>query len=145
MGLKHYLFILFTCGHQKKTGFTLIETLVAMMVLVISFTIIAQLFSGGLKSAKLSDNYTKAIFLAKEKMEEMLLVPEPVEDTYAGELDNGFFWTAKIDYLEQENEESKNTGSGPGLFNYYVNISWNEGKAEKYFEISTIRLAHKKL
>jgi prepilin-type N-terminal cleavage/methylation domain-containing protein len=56
----------------NRKGFTLIETLVAMMLLAISFVIIMQLFSGGLKSSRVTTDYIYGIFHAREKMEEVL-------------------------------------------------------------------------
>ena len=56
----------------SQKGFTLIETLVAVMILAISLVVVMQLFSGGLKSNKVSNDYLYGIFHAREKMEELL-------------------------------------------------------------------------
>ncbi|OPX41367.1 MAG: hypothetical protein B1H13_02455 [Desulfobacteraceae bacterium 4484_190.3] len=102
------------CGN----GFTLIETLVAMAILSISLVVILQLFSGGLKSSRLSDNYTRAIFHAREKMEEIFLNDNFTDGATEGEFSDG-------------------------IFNIKVDVRWQEGSKEKHFEISTLRIAEK--
>ncbi|MCK4391143.1 MAG: type II secretion system protein [Desulfobacterales bacterium] len=121
-------------------GFTLIETLVAMMVLAVSLVVILQLFSGGLRSSRLSDEYTRAIFHAREKMEEIFLVDKLIDGELEGEFDDGFKWKAEILCTEPAEEE-------PTLpfdtFTITVDVSWMEGSREKHFEISTLRVGEK--
>ena len=91
-------------------GFTLIETLVAVMILSISLVVLMQLFSGGLKSNKISNDYSYGIFHAKEKMEELLLAEELLPGSYSGEFDDGYHWQAVIDIIEEPDateEENK--------------------------------------
>ena len=123
----------------KSNGFTLIETLVAMMILAVSFVVIMQLFSGGLKTGRLSDDYTRAIFHAREKMEEILLTEKPGDISTEGEFEDGFKWKAKITGIERAQEEK---GKIPvDNFNVKVEITWLEGSREKHFEISTLKIA----
>jgi general secretion pathway protein I len=68
------------------------ETLVAMMLLAISLVVILQLFSGGLKSGKMADDYTRAVFHAREKMEEHLLIEDFEEGTFEGTFDDNYRW-----------------------------------------------------
>ena len=123
-------------------GFTLIEILVAISILSISLVVIFQLFSGGLKSSRLSDQYTKGIFHAKEKMEEILLSTDFAEEEAGGEFGDLFRWKSATVRIEQaEDEEAKlpfNT------FNISVDVMWNEGDKEKHFAISTMKVVEKK-
>src|SRR4030042_1449282 len=50
---------------RGNLGFTLMEVLVSMAILGIALTLILELFSGGLRSAKISEEYTKAIWYGK--------------------------------------------------------------------------------
>ncbi|MHB9098527.1 MAG: type IV pilus modification PilV family protein, partial [Syntrophales bacterium] len=87
-------------SRHPDRGFTLIETLVAISILAISLAVILQLFSGGLKSSTLSDEYTRGIFHAREKMDEILLAEELTEGVINGEFDDGFKWKAEALHLD---------------------------------------------
>ena len=54
---------------QTKSGFTLLEVLVALSVFVIAVVVIIQLFPVGLKSSRASKNETTAINLAQAGLE----------------------------------------------------------------------------
>jgi general secretion pathway protein I len=109
-----------------------------MMILSICLVVILQLFSGGLRAGRVSEDYTRAIFHAREKMEEFLLTEELANGFFEGEFDDGFRWTSKITYLEPEDEEKK---LPVDMFNITVEISWDDGNREKHFEISTLQIA----
>ena len=81
---------------NSSFGFTLIEILVSLVILTISMVTIMQLFSGGLKSSKIAGDYTKAIFLAREKMNQLLLEEDTVAKSIEEDLDNEYKWRAEI-------------------------------------------------
>lgn len=125
--------------HRKNSGFTLIEVLVAMMILAVSFVVIMQLFSGGLQTGKLSYDYTRAVFHAREKMEE-ILISETLQDiSTEGEFEDGFKWKAEI--LKPESKEEGTESIPDGTLNVKVQVTWPEGNREKDFEISTLKIA----
>ena len=126
----------------SNKGFTLIEILVAISILSISLVVIFQLFSGGLKSSRLSDQYTKGIFHAKEKMEEILLSTEFLEEEAEGKFGDSYRWRSEIIRIEQaEDEEAKLPFD---TFNIEVDVMWYEGDKEKHFAISTMKVVEKK-
>ena len=126
----------------SNRGFTLIEILVAISILSISLVVIFQLFSGGLKSSRLSDQYTRGIFHAKEKMEEILLSTEFAEEVSEGEFEDSFRWKSKIVPIEQAEEEASKLPFN--TYNIKVDIFWDEGYKEKRFSISTMKVVEKK-
>jgi len=119
-------------------GFTLIETLIAISVLAISIVVLLQLFSGGLKSSKLSDEYTRGIFHAREKMDEILLAAELNEGVIDGKFDDGFRWSAEARHLDIE--EAKDVRLPFRAFNIDVNVMWDADGREKHFTISATKL-----
>jgi general secretion pathway protein I len=87
---------------KRNKGFTLIEVIIAMAILSVSFVMIMQLFSGGLKASRASCDYTRAIIHAKDKMEE--LSDNPVQGS--GEFEDGFNWESEVQpYAELEGTE----------------------------------------
>ena len=125
---------------QRSQGFTLIETLVAVAVLAISLVVVLQLFSGGLKSGKLSDEYTRGIFYAREKMEELLLSDKLEDGVSEGEFEDGYRWEAEILRLEVTEEDEKLPFESFGI---RVEVIWDTGGGDKHFEIATIRNVEK--
>ena len=126
----------------SNKGFTLIEILVAISILSISLVVILQLFSGGLKSSRLSDKYTKGIFHAREKMEEILLGTEFAQEVSEGEFVDLYRWRSEIVPVEQSEEEASKLPFN--TYNIKVDIFWDEGDKEKQFSISTMKVVEKK-
>lgn len=134
-------------------GFTLIEVLTAVMVLSISLLVIMQLFSGGLKSSRISTDYLNGIFHAREKMEELLLTRDWAPGSYSGEFDDGYRWAAAIeeatpdpDFLEDEDAEAR--GREPDNLPFVtlmirLEISWDHNGREKRLALATTALADK--
>jgi len=125
----------------SQQGFTLMETLVAVMVLAISLSVLFQVFSGGLKSARISDSYTRAIFYAREKMDEILLAEELAEGVIEGNFENGYEWNIRIRYVEPQRDDAPN--SIFDIFNLTVTVFWKDGDKQKQYEIETLTMARK--
>lgn len=126
-----------------SAGFTLIETLVAMMLLAISLVIILQLFSGGLKSEKIADDYTRAIFHARAKMEEVLLLKDSEEGIMEGEFEDGYKWRVDITRVETKEDETEQEMVSPplNLVNIGVTVAWASGDKERNFSLTTLKVA----
>jgi len=125
-------------SRDPDRGFTLIETLVAISLLAISLVIILQLFSGGLKSSRLSDEYTRGIFHAREKMDEILLAGDLTEGIINGEFADGFKWKAEA--LRFNIDEARDVKLPFRAFNIKVDVTWDAGGQEKRFTISAMKL-----
>ncbi|MBC2714687.1 MAG: type II secretion system protein [Desulfobacteraceae bacterium] len=126
----------------RSKGFTLIETLVAVMILSISLVVVMQLFSGGLKSNKISNDYSYGIFHAREKMEELLLTEELLPGSFSGDFDDGYQWQAVIDFIGEEDGVSEKMPVS--TMSILLDISWQIGNREKHYNLSTTVLTEKR-
>ena len=132
-----------------RAGFTLIEVLTAMMILAIAMVTILQLFSGGLRSAAVAGEYTRAVFHAREKMAELLLYDEMQDAALEGTFDDGYSWRAEIRYLNPEPVAAEDVGSVSepkwplDLFDISVEVAWDAGLRERRFRIQTVHAAKK--
>jgi general secretion pathway protein I len=127
----------------SNCGFTLIEILVAISILGISLVVVLQLFSGALKSGRVSDQYTRGIFYAQETMEEILLRTELTPGVEEGDFDDNYRWRAEILRIEQVEEEALKLPFD--TFQILVDVSWGgvtEGKGKR-FQLSTLRVVRK--
>lgn len=128
---------------NRSQGFTLIEILVAISILAISLVVILQLFSGALKSSRVSDEYTRGLFYAQEKMEQILLNDELKTGPQEGEFDEAYQWRVEIDRLAQTEEESKKLSFD--TLQITLDVSWDkggEGKG-KNIQLSSMKLVKK--
>ncbi len=90
-------------GSQK--GFTLLEIIIAVAILGIGMVMVMQLFSGGLRTARTSKEYTNAVIHAKIKMEEMII--NPVQES--GEFPDGFHWQTDVTPYESSYNDKVKT------------------------------------
>ncbi len=118
-------------------GFTLLEVIIALAILGIGLTVIMELFSGGLRLGRVSEEYTKAMNYACLKMEEIAIQNTVTEGEDEGEFDEGqlngtYRWKVtveKVDILPGD----KGTEFKPPVEFYHVrvNITWMAGSKEK--------------
>lgn len=120
-------------------GFTLIEILVAIMILAISLTIILQLFSSSLKAGMLSDEYARAVFHANAKMDELLIQDEFQCEVINGDFGDGYLWQYEIVCQKEEDGEAM-FNLPVQLITIKVDVSWHAIGHEKHFEISTLKV-----
>jgi general secretion pathway protein I len=123
---------------DRERGFTLMETLVAMMILSIALVIIFQQFSGALNAGHISESYTRAVWHAREKMDELLLYDTLWEDVQEGDFGDGYRWRYRI---EQAKSGSRLDLEGVADFVITVWVSWEQGKNTKQLDISALTIA----
>jgi general secretion pathway protein I len=113
------------------------ETLVAMMILSIALVIIFQQFSAALNAGHISESYARAVWHAREKMDELLLYETLSEDIQEGDFGDGYRWRYRI---EQVNSDSQLSLEGVTNFTITLWISWEQGQNTKSIDISALTL-----
>ena len=122
----------------RQHGFTLLETLVAMMILSIALVIIFQQFSGALTAGHISESYTRAVWYAREKMDELLLYETLSEEIQEGDFEDGYRWWYRI---QQAAPDSQLNLEGAATFAITVRVSWEQGQKIKQIDISALTIA----
>ena len=123
-------------------GFTLMEVLVSMAILGISLTLMLELFSGGLRSAKISEEYTKAIWYGKAKMEEMLTIQDLSEGVTEGSFDSVYAWRSEVTKSNPRLsvEEDAQTILPIDLYQIVVRVTWPSGSGQRSYEVESLRV-----
>ncbi len=115
------------------TGFTLIEVVIALAILGISLAVIFELFSGGLRLGRISEEYVKATHYASLKMEELTNQGKLQEGTEEGEFDNHYRWQTLVKKLDLLPIEEKGLDFKPPVecLQIKVNVQWKSGMKER--------------
>jgi len=125
---------------MRNKGFTLIEVVVALAILGVGLIVIIELFSGGLRLGKTSEEYTKAVEYARMKMEEIAVQRSVEEGIEEGGFDDVFHWRVgakKMDILPIE--KSSDFKPPVDLYQIQVNITWKSGSKERSVGIESYK------
>jgi general secretion pathway protein I len=121
-------------------GFTLIEVVVALAILGIGLTVIMELFSGGLRLGRTSEEYTKAVNYARMKMEEITSQESIEEGTKEGEFDDAFRWQVGIKKLDLLSIDKSIDYKPPiELFEVKVDVLWKSGSKERSTSVESLK------
>jgi general secretion pathway protein I len=82
---------------RHPRGFSLLEVLVAFVILALVATALFRLFSGALVNASAADDYTHAVLVAESVLAEAAAAKPLVETTNTGSADEGrIAWTTNV-------------------------------------------------
>ncbi len=81
---------------NSMRGFTLIEILVALTLFAVVGGTLLQLFSQGLRSARIAGEHEHAVLLARSKLTELQAYTQLRPGSYSGNFDNGYRWRADL-------------------------------------------------
>jgi prepilin-type N-terminal cleavage/methylation domain-containing protein len=95
---------------RSESGYSLVEVIVAMMILTVAILPMMSMFDAGLRASNLGSNYDKARALANEKLEEIKALSFRDPDNPAGAPANSI-----LEKYKPVNEPSTASGGlGPG-------------------------------
>jgi len=128
-----------------RGGFTLIEVLIALAILGIGLSVIVELFAGGLRSVKISEEYVKATWYGKGKMEEVLSAKDFVEGATEGSFDSPYSWTLDVKKMSPSVGQGKEDEALPvDLYQIVLKVTWPSGKGQRTLELESLRAYEKK-
>ncbi len=109
-------------------GFTLIEILVAIVVMAVALVVIMELFAGGLRAGRASEDYTKGILHAQAVMDTQLLKKQFGSAYSSGDFEDGYQWNSTITTVTDT------------LARIDVEITWTAAGKQKSFKLSSLKL-----
>lgn len=126
-------------ANRHQRGFTLIEILVAFMILALSLTVIFRIFSGGLRNVALSEDYARAVLVAESQLS-AIGVSEPLESgVTSGKWDARFHWERVVErYLPWE--EDKVLATPLLAYRVTVNVDWEYAGRDRQITLRSVRL-----
>lgn len=121
-------------------GFSLLEVLVAFIVLSLALSVLMRIFSGGTHNAALASDYSRAVLLAETKLAAAGIEAPLQEGTAAGSVDERFSWQTSARMLPAEGE-MPGALMPVGLFELEARIMWKDGGKERFVTLNTQRVA----
>lgn len=115
---------------RRKGGFTLLELMIAMMVLGLSLTVILEVISSGTALGHDVHRTTEAILLARWKINQMEIEGFPPLGVREGAFEEpyyGYSWVSDVRPTDDDN-----------LRELHLRIKWREGLLEKDIDMATL-------
>jgi len=123
-----------TGNKPSAMGFTLLEVIVAMVVVVSGLVLISQAFSTGLRAVRVSDNTTLINMLAEQKIAELELQTFSTLQSTSGDFGSdypGILW-----------QEDVATTTLDNLRQVTLTITWTENNATRSLVITKLMADH---
>ena len=131
---------------NKQQGFSLLEILIAFSILALSLGILLKIFSAGVNTAVVAEDYTAAVQIAESLMAKTG-VETPLQASQASGLENEkYHWLVEVSPFEFNPENVDPTAITAVLFKVKVIVSWGDDNAnDRQIELTTLKLINKTL
>jgi general secretion pathway protein I len=131
--------------NTKQHGFSLLEVLIAFSILALSLGILLKIFSGGVNTAMVAEEYTTAIQLAESLMTRVGEDKPLVTGEESGIENETYTWRISISPYLFNPDHVDNDKLKIQVFQVHINISWAMGNGqEREFDLTSIKLAPQK-
>lgn len=127
---------------SRQGGFSLLEVLIAFSILALSLGILLKIFSSGVNTAQVAEDYTVAVQLAESLIGQAGVVAPLQPGEISGEEQKKYHWMLSVTphTLGFANATTADTGELPvTLFKVRIVVSW--GDDGRQLEISKLKLA----
>lgn len=127
------------CPDRRLRGYSLIEVLVAFVILALAMTVLLRIFSSGLKNISVSSDYSRAVLIAESRLaaasyDQTLLLGET-----SGTDGERFRWTQHVSaYVPWLGYET--TAEGLQALYITVRVEWTSGSAVRHIDLGTVKL-----
>jgi general secretion pathway protein I len=121
-------------SQHRDGGFTLLEVLVAMVILSVAVVTLIQLASQGLRLLRVSGEHQDAVMLADRLARSADVSGERVDTGHEG----GFSWERRTKLVVVPADPAPIGTDAPRLLALSVAVKWGSGRS---VELSTLRLA----
>ena len=123
----------------RTAGYTLIEVLVAFVILALALTVILRVFSGGVRSISVSEDYVTAVLIAETLMSRAGVDERLVPGQTTG-IDGGdFTWVRTVEpYVPAEDYAP--AVRGVAGFHVTVSVEWAHSGGQRTIDLSTVKL-----
>lgn len=124
---------------NKIRGMTLMEVLVAFVVLSLTMAVILRIFSGGMHNARSTDGYSRAVFLAQSRLAAVGVESPLLPGEENGQVGANLQWRVSIARVDDGGEADRLL-MPVRQYAVRAQVAWQEDGRDKQIELSTVRL-----
>lgn len=127
----------------KQSGFSLLEMLIAFSILAVSLGILMKIFSSGITTAQVADDYTNAVQIANNLIAKAG-IEKPLKSGEETGVENNFYhWRVRINPKTFISPELDLRGLPVEVFNVNVLVWWGDDfkTDDRVLELNTLKLA----
>ncbi len=122
-------------------GFTLLEVLVALVLLSIALVAIFELFSANSRGLSKSDDYSHAVIMAESRMREILADDTLAERAWEETTEDGYRIHAVVSGTANDRTENLQVN----LLEIDLTVSWIKDSRERTFNLKTLKMVNKQI
>lgn len=129
---------------RSSKGFSLLEVLVAFVVMGLVVGVILQLFGSSMRGVALADEYSFAIQVAESRLAAVgNEIPVEEGSTSGEEKASGYRWEVRMEPIELGDEQEK-IPVPLQLYHVDVAVTWQTGEKPREFHLSSLRFGEEK-
>ncbi len=132
---------------RRQHGFSLLEILIAFSILALSLGILLNIFSGGVHTAMIADDYTMAVQIAESLMAKTGSEIAIKDHQSSGVENEKYRWTLDIRPFIPAGDSLDPKNMAAEIFKVNVIVAWGDGEAgsdDRQVQLATLKLAGKK-
>lgn len=125
---------------EREHGFTLIETMVALIVFVACFALVQQSLSASWRNVRSAQGEEAALRVAQRHLATTGIETTLTEGETSGTAEGGFTWTVAV---RRYTPPSPDTGTPIAAYWISVTVGWRDSafRPERTLSLQTLRLA----
>lgn len=125
-----------------QKGFSLLEILVAFSILALSLTVLLKIFSSGINTAIVSEEYANAVQVAESLLAKTGVETDLQEGISRGTDNEKYHWEISVNPYEPELEELESDSFPVNMYRVMVRVSWGEDEVNRRsVNLETLKMA----
>ena len=128
---------------KRSRGYTLVEVLVAFMIMALALTVLLRIFSSGLRNVGVASDYAQAVLIGESRLTTAGIDDALAPGETSGMEGDGFHWTRRVTSYEPAVDYTTYV-NGTRAYFVTVTVTWPNGDKERSIDLSTVKLLHEK-